>query len=178
MVQGRHCSCCKRSGHTVATCTAPGSGRIRELLRLLRLRSGQRKGKRRVRVKKFGGYKKAARKKYTPNPVVEHNMQARRRLRDQRVTGLNGRKEVFMRDDAVPLDSALRQLKVIKCWDPPKKCPECGVELDQKVHSNKNGDHQRCNQYDCNVRFPVMKHTPFGNFRMKAPVSWGLGDGS
>eukprot|EP00959_Pyramimonas_sp_CCMP1952_P198696 4156005-Pyramimonas_sp.AAC.1 len=54
---------------------------------------------------------KKRRKAYTPNPAVSTKQAAKRKVTNQLVRGASGRKELFIKNDAVALDSAVRQLK-------------------------------------------------------------------
>ena len=67
----------------MATCTATGAKKIRELLAILKLRAGQRRTKPRMGSRTTGVVAVEKRRKaYTPNPAVSAGQAAKRRSRD------------------------------------------------------------------------------------------------
>ena len=86
----RACTCCRKSGHTVATCRAPGAQRVRELLKILRLRGGQRRKKSRYGVKKSGSHALEAMKKYT---VKQTRANLQKSAKTVSAWGKDGRKD-------------------------------------------------------------------------------------
>ena len=155
----------------MATCTATGAKKIRELLAILKLRAGQRRTKPRMGSRTTGVVAVEKRRKaYTPNPAVSAGQAAKRRVRDQPTRGANGRKKLFMENDAVSLDNAVRQLKDCGAKVVPKRCPSCGGALSADLHracwNGKERAFYRCNAWDCRKRVYVMQLTPFKKMRL------------
>ena len=160
----RRCTCCGKLGHTVTTCRATGAQQIRKLLSQLASRTGQRKRKARVGVKKWGAGKAAARREYTPNPVAGEASGKLNRMKDQSAWGQKGRRATFLKCDAVSPVCALQQLIDLECVKLPKTCPLCNGNLSAPCLKNKNHPHNlyvRCTSYACHRFFNVMQFTVF-----------------
>ena len=158
----RRCVACKKTGHTVTTCTSSAAGLIRDLREKLKYqRIGQKRKPGRVLPKSRGQAKSEAAAKYTPVRKPEKKKLARRVLLSDRLgKGLIG---FFDGDD----HAALEKLQAAGYIPPkPKKCPVCnkGALSAPAVHETR-ALFYRCTRNQCNRRMNVLKHSIFTGLR-------------
>jgi len=145
-----------------------GAKQCRKLLKELRLRTGQRRGKPRIGANPTWAQKKKAKSLYTVKEVRKPLKKAARRVSAR---GDNGRTQKFLDQEALPERRALSQLIDAGYASIPTSCVRCDghilAEPSDKNHGRGERLYWRCADWRCQHRQPVTQCTPWPATKMR-----------